>query len=55
MWQKLVEEDPKTIQKIGLKFWTNLEYNYTPLFPRLKKQCRFKVKLNNYWKNLHKN
>jgi hypothetical protein len=29
-------------------------YNYTPLYLKIKKQCKFKVKLNNYWTNLHK-
>jgi len=26
-----------------------------PLCPKLEKKCKFKVKLNDYWTNLHKN
>jgi hypothetical protein len=28
---------------------------YTPLCQKMETKCKFKVKLNDYWTNLHKN
>jgi hypothetical protein len=36
-------------------FGGNSRPNCTSLCPKLEKKCKFKVKLNNYWTNLHKN
>jgi len=36
-------------------FEENSKPNCTPLYPRMEKKCKFKVKLNDYWTNLHKN
>jgi len=36
-------------------FGGNSRPNCTPLCPKMEKKCKFKVKLNDYWTNLHKN
>jgi hypothetical protein len=36
-------------------FEGNSRPNCTPLCPKMEKKCKFKVKLNDYWMNLHKN
>jgi hypothetical protein len=41
---------------IKLQFFRgNSRPNCTLLCPRMGKRCKFKVKLNDYWMNLHKN
>jgi hypothetical protein len=42
-------------RKSSCNFGWNQEPNCAILYPKLEKQCRFKVKLNYYWTNLHKN
>jgi hypothetical protein len=47
------------VEKVGrgisCNFGGNSMPNHTPLRPKVKKQCKFNVKLNDYWTNLHKN
>jgi hypothetical protein len=40
--------------QVGI-FGGNSRSNCTPLCPKIEKKYKFKVKLNNYWMNLHKN
>jgi len=54
-WQKYIKKGFKCIEKPSWSFGKNWEPNCTPLYPRLKRHCRFKVKLNDYSTNLHKN
>jgi hypothetical protein len=53
-WEKLVEEGFQTYRKIKLQFWTNCKPNCTLLYPKLERQWRFKIKLNDFWTNLLK-
>jgi len=46
--EKQAMKDFKHIGKSSCNFGGNLKPNYTPLYPRLKKQCIFNVKLNDY-------
>jgi len=55
IWQKQAEEDVKCIEKSSYNFQWNQDFNHNPLYPKLERQYRFKVKLNDYWINLHKN
>jgi len=36
-------------------FGGNSRPNCIPLCPKIETKCKFKVKLNDYWTNLHKN
>jgi hypothetical protein len=36
-------------------FGGNSRPNCTPLWQKMETKCKFKVKLNDYWTNLHKN
>jgi len=55
MWRKQVKEDYKNRKKSICNFEGNLRPSCTPLCLKMKKKCKFKVKLNDYWTNLHKN
>jgi hypothetical protein len=52
MWRKQIKKDCKNQAAI---FGGNLRPNCNPLCLKLEKKCKFKVKLNVYWINLHKN
>jgi hypothetical protein len=54
IWQKEDEEKFKYIEKSSCNFGQNLELNRTPLYLKLERQYRFKVKLNYYWINQKK-
>jgi hypothetical protein len=48
------------VEKVGWEiklefFGGNSRPNSTPLCPKMEKKYKFKVKLNDYWMNLHKN
>jgi hypothetical protein len=49
MWRKQVGGE------YNCNFGGNSRPNCIPLCQKMKKQCKFKVKLNDYWTNLHKN
>jgi hypothetical protein len=53
-WEKLVKEGFQTYWKIKLQFWTNCKPSCTLLYPKLERQWRFKIKLNDFWINLLK-
>ena len=48
MWRKKIGES-------SCNFGGSSRPNCTLLCPKMKKKCKFKVKLNDYWMNLHKN
>jgi hypothetical protein len=48
------------MEKVGREiklhfFGENSRPNCAILCPKMEKKCKFKVKLNDYWTNLHKN
>jgi len=55
MWRKQVGLDSKNTEKSSCNFGEKSRSNCTPLYQKMEKQCKFNVKLNNYWMNLHKN
>jgi hypothetical protein len=54
MKKKLVEEGFHICIKSSCNFGRSWKPDRTPLYPKLERQCIFKVKLNNYWTNLLK-
>jgi len=42
-------------ERIELRFWKKLEALLYPKNPKIKRQSKFKVKLNDYWMNFHRN
>ena len=42
-------------KKSSYNFRWNRKPNCTPFYPTIERQCKFKVKLHDYWTNLHKN
>jgi hypothetical protein len=56
MWRKQIKEDYKNRKKSSYNFEGNSRPNCNPLCQKMeRKKCKFKVKLNDYWMNLHKN
>jgi hypothetical protein len=43
------------IKKSCWSFGWNYELNHTSLYLKLERKCRFKVKVNDFWTNVHKN
>jgi hypothetical protein len=54
-WQRQVEKGFKCMEELSYSFGQNWKPNHILLYLRLKRQYKSKVKLNDYWTNLHKN
>jgi hypothetical protein len=53
-WQR-GENRPGNTSAILEKIQGLIVLHYAPKWRKIEKTCKFKVKLNDYWTNLHKN
>jgi len=55
MWKKLAGKRFQICKKSSCNFGQRRKPDRTSLCPKLERQYRFNVKLNDYWTNLYKN
>ena len=56
MWRKLIKKNRQNRQKSICKFSEEIQGLSAPhCAQNRRKKCKSKVKLNDYWTNLHKN
>jgi hypothetical protein len=53
--EKVGQRRIPSVEKSSYNFGWNQEPNCILLYPKQKRHYKFKVKLNHYWMNLHKN